>query len=139
VVHLPDAPVPGHRRVRPEGAGGGAGLPGELARRLYVTRRELCRTAAVAGAWALFPVDPAEMLMPQQRVKDADRAAGLGAAAQVGKSRIAPVPEIFHGDCMLLLDSPRVGDVGARDVVVTAGAGAADAAHEVVPAGDVQR
>jgi hypothetical protein len=88
---------------------------------------------------SLLPIHLPEVVVAQQRVKDADGAARLRAAGQIGKGRLAPVPESLHRDSMLLVDAPGVGDIGAGDVVVAAPSDAADAADEVLAAGEVER
>ena len=45
VVHLADAPLPRNRRVWPEDAGGGAGLPGEFGGGFALAGGELCGVA----------------------------------------------------------------------------------------------
>src|SRR5437868_2737549 len=85
-----------------------------------------------------FPFDAPETLVAHERVEDADRAARLAAVAQVGVARVAAVPQVLHRERVHLLDPPGPGNVEPHDVVVAA-ARAADPAHEILAAGDVER
>src|SRR5438552_18614298 len=68
---------------------------------------------------SLAPVDGAEPLVAEQRVKNAERSPCLRQIGEAGIGRIAAVPQVLQRDRVLAIDGPRERYIGADDVVVS--------------------
>src|SRR4030081_1997157 len=95
-------------------------------------------------AKGLAPINGAEAAFAEVDVVEAERPPTLGLVvlgkvAQAWEVRIAARPEVLDRHRMLALHAQRERDVGARDVVVPAAAGAGDLADEEVAPGEVER
>src|SRR5207302_6563851 len=91
------------------------------------------------GDIRLAPVDGAEALFAQVDIIKADRRPALGKIAQAWKSRVASRPQVLDRHAMLAAHARGEREVGARDVVVPAVAGAGSPAHEEVARRRIQR
>src|SRR6185437_13891158 len=87
----------------------------------------------------LLPGDEAEVLVPEVRVEQSDRAPRLGAVADVGVEGVTPIQQVTYRHAVPSVNAHRERRFDAHDVVVAAARGRADVAHEVFARAYVER